>query len=701
MDKPEFIIGTDTGGTFTDIVVMSPDGQCHINKAPTTPHNFSIGVMDAVTEVARDMGLTRPQLLSRCLMFKHGSTVGTNALITMTGSRVGFITTAGFEDTTLIMRAVGRVDGLDEDTIKHMAAPTKPDPIAPRDRIRGVRERVDYAGRVVVPLNLNDARESIRYLVDEAGVDALAISLLFGWVNPVHEQALKALVAEMYPDRDLFVSVASELVPVVREYARANTVIINSFLGKTVSRYLASLEQQLQGEGYPGALLTMQANGGIAHRAEASAMGTVSSGPAGGMIGSNYMADLLGHRNVITTDMGGTSFDVGLVTDGFWQYAREPLAGRFRVIQPMIDVESIGAGGGTIAHIDPETNRLLLGPRSAAAVPGPACYGAGGENPTVTDANVVLGLIDPDYFLGGRKRLLRDKAEEAIRIKVAEPLGLSVQAAAAGIHEIINSHMCDLIRKKVVRAGHVPEEFVIYSFGGAGPVHCALFAQDLGIKEVLVFPTSAVFSAFGIAAADIIHTYTSSYRYFLPSPAADLNRRLADIENGLLTTMVREGFAAGQVSFRRSFHMRYHRQVNELALVVPTREYSDDDVVAIMRSFDAKYEEVYGKGSSYPEAGTELVSMTVDAIGRTPKPVVQAHARAAGSANRALKGRRLACHPGRSEGYVETLVYDYQRLQPEDEVHGPAIIETPVTTIVVPPGNLARIDPYLNVWLQL
>jgi N-methylhydantoinase A len=541
----KYIIGIDTGGTFTDVVAVTPEGGILVEKAPTTPQDFSIGVIDALKELANSAGVSGEELLRQCQMLKHGTTVATNALINRAGSKVGLITTRGFEDTTLIMRAIGRVAGLSEDEIKHQVACTKPEPIVPKRLIRGVTERIDFEGNVIIPINMEEAREAIRSLVEDEGVE------------------------QIYSDKDVFCCFAHELCPVVREYARSNTVIINSFLGKTMRGYIDGLTSKLAKAGYGHPLLIMQANGGIVHEEEMSPIGTLSSGPAGGILASKYMADILEHKNAICTDMGGTSFDVGLLVDGLWRYAREPVVERFHISWPMIEVESIGAGGGTIARVEPVFGRLLVGPDSAGADPGPVCYDMGGIEPTVTDADLVLGYLDPDYFLGGRKRLNKEKAQAALKEKIALPLKMDMVEAAAGFYDVINAHMSDLIGKQVVRAGYTPEQFALYSFGGAGPVHAAAYAAEMGISKVYVFPSSAVFSAFGIAAADIVHTYAFSYRYRMPVDPDVLNSKLAEIEGRLLEMMEKEGIDRYDVEFRRIFHMRYRRQLNELDVPVP------------------------------------------------------------------------------------------------------------------------------------
>jgi N-methylhydantoinase A len=695
------IIGVDTGGTFTDVVILTGPGEAFSAKAPTTPHDFSVGVLDAVGEAAKHLHITRKGLLQKCSLFKHGTTVGTNSVLTRSGARSGFITTKGFEDTTIIGRSIQRVDGLTAEEIKHMAYIVKPEPIVPKSRIRGVYERVDYAGNVVVPINEDDAQEAIRSLVEDEGVEAIAVSFLFGWVNPIHEKRMKELIAEMYPRRELHLTFAHELIPVVREYGRANTVILNSFIGPTMEQYLDDLKAELVDEGFEGSLLIMQANGGAVRREEVAPVRTLSSGPAGGVIASQFMATLLGHQNVISTDMGGTSFDVSLIIDQHWRYAREPIVSRWRVIQPMIEVESIGAGGGSIASVDPLTGRLLVGPQSAGASPGPACYGAGGQEPTVTDADLVLGILNPDYFLGGRVRLDRERAERAIKERVADPLRMGTVEAAAGIFDIVNSQMGDLIRRHAIRAGHVPSEFVVYSFGGAGAVHAASYAAELGIEKIYIFPTSAVFSAFGIAAADVIHTRSSSHRYLMPVSAQELNYRLESIEEELALEMEREGFSRDEVEFRRTAHMRYRRQMNELDVVIPSKKYNEEDIMDILTLWEAKFEQIYGKGVAYRQAGIELISIDIDAIGRAAKPTLRRLSLGPANPEEARKGTRRVFFTGEIRDFLETPVYEYERLHPGNAIEGPAIIESPITTVLIPKDRVGRVDEYSNIVLEM
>ena len=699
--QQQYIVGVDTGGTFTDVVVMGGSGEIWTAKAPTTPDDFSRGVMDALEEAAKVVGVRRGQLLGRTALFKHGSTVATNALITHSGVKVGLIATKGFEDTTEIMRAIGRVDGLSEEEIRHVTWVTKPEPFVPRERILGVRERIDYLGQEIVPLNRRDVMAAIRYLIDEEKVEAIAVSFLHAWANPKHEEEVLSLALEADPSRRVYWSFGSALSLVAGEYARANTAIINSYLGPTVARYLKDLEGKLRDDGLKGLFLIMQGNGGAAHREHVTPIANLQSGPAGGMIASSYVAGLLGHKNVITTDMGGTSFDVGLVTEGYWRYAQEPIVERFRILQPIIDIESIGAGGGTIARVDPDTGRLMVGPKSAGASPGPVCYDAGGEEVTVTDADLVLGIIDPNYFLGGRKKLNKQKAEKTIAEKIARPLKLAVTEAAAGIYDIVNSKMADLIRRQVVRTGYLPEEFVIYAFGGAGAVHAAGFAADLGVKRIYIFSTSPVFSAFGAAAADVIHTRVVSCQYVLPADPEVLNKRLESIERDLHEIMREEGFRRGQLEFRRFFTIRYRRQTAGVELPLAWDRFSPKRLTELQGIFEKKYEELYGVGAGYTKAGIEISEIRVDAVGLVAKPRLKSTRVRRSNIASARKGKREIFFTRPERKRVDTPVYDYALLGAGARVKGPAVIELPFTTTLVPPGFQVTIDDYLNLVMEV
>ena len=579
---------------------------------------------------------------------------------------------------------------------------TKPKPLVPKFRIKGVFERIDFKGNVVVPLNIEDAKKQIRYLVDVEKVEAIGVSLLFSFVNPVHEQKVEELINQMYPGHDLYLTFSHELVPLAKEYGRANTVILDCFIGRVMENYLSGLNEKLRSEGFKGRFLVMQTNGGTMDWERVPPIRTLSSGPAGGVIGSQYLGSLQGQSNIVSTDMGGTSFDVSIIRDGKWSYEREPIVTRWRLMVPMLKVESIGAGGGTIAQVEPLTKRLLVGPKSAGSSPGPVCYDFGGLEPTVCDADLILGFLNPDYFLGGRMKLNKVKAEQIMRDRIAIPLNMDLVEAAAGIYTIINAHMADLIRVSTMSVGLASEEFTLYAFGGTGPMHAAYYANELDIKEVYVFPVSAVFSAYGITGADIIQTTSFSVGYSMPVAPDTLNSRVREFKEPLIQKMEADGFSRQSLEFRHLFNMRYKRQVNYHSIALPSKEYkSDKDVEEIRDSWIEDFESIYGKGVTYTKAGIEIVSIDVDAVARVVKPALRRYPEGGSDSSAAIKGRRGVFFPWITKDFIETVIYDYAKLKPNNVVDGPAIVESPTGTIVIPPGKLATVDPFLGITIKL
>ena len=691
-----YVIGVDTGGTFTDCVIVDEKGRVAIGKSPSTPEDFSLGVVESVKVVAGSLGKSLREVLADTAVLAYGSTVGTNAVITRSGAKAGLITTKGFEDTLLIMRAIGRVAGLSESEIVHMVRTDKPPPIIPKSLIRGVRERVDREGRVVIPLNREDAALAARELVEQ-GVEAIAICLLWSFKNPSHEKAIKEMVEAGYPH--VYVTASCDVVPLLREYERTSTMALNAYLGPIMRRYLLRLEEKLKGEGLQGPLLIMQAYGGSlpVERAVVQPVSTISSGPVGGVVASRYLAEHLGYENVITTDVGGTSFDVGLIYGGSIERAREAVVAQYHVMTPMMEVASIGAGGGSIAWLEPGTSLLRVGPQSAGARPGPVCYDAGGTQPTVTDADLVLGYLNPDYFLGGRIRLNLEKARQSIQEQIAAPMGMEVAEAAAAINAITNAHMSDLVRKVTIERGYDPRSCVLFAYGGAGPVHAAVYGQDLGVQKIIVPWTAATHSAMGVASSDVMHTYELSDHMVVPVDADRFHSNFRTLEKGAWADLGAEGFGE-DVLINRYVDMRYRRQVHEITTPVPPGPLDQEDLEALNREFERIYEMSYGRGSAFREAGIEMLAFRVEATGRIPRPVLAPQTPGQRNAGSALKGAREVFYPAR--GFVSTAVYDIGRLDPGNAIQGPAIVETPVTTIVVNPGQEARMDEYRNIVIE-
>ena len=482
----DYVVGVDIGGTFTDCVALTPDRRIVHAKTPSThATDPGEGVMAGVSELAEALGRPLSDFLGACGRVSHGTTIGTNLVVERKGARTGLLTTAGHEDALSMMRGGGRTAGLPFEQVFSVQRTAKPEPLVPRERIGAVFERVDRDGRVVAPLDEARARRTLGELLSTHRIEALAICLLWSFRNPAHERRLAEIARELAPD--LFVSLSCEVSPQLGEYERAVATVINAYIGPASARYLRTTASRLSERGLAGPFLVMQANGGVipVGAAERAPLITLDSGPAGGLAGVAKLAGAAGHGNVIATDMGGTSFDVGLVVAGRPVIAETCVLGQYTYRAPHLDVRSIACGGGSIAWVDPHTSSLRVGPHSAGSDPGPAAYGRGGREPTVTDADVVLGLVRADGFLDGRMPLDAAAARAAVA-RLGERLGLDVERTAAGILQVNNAAAANLIRQRTIQQGLDPRDFAIYAFGGAGPVHAFGFADELGVKTVVI-----------------------------------------------------------------------------------------------------------------------------------------------------------------------------------------------------------------------
>ncbi|MBB1152205.1 hydantoinase/oxoprolinase family protein [Amycolatopsis dendrobii] len=693
-----YVIGIDTGGTFTDAFVADQHNRLAAAKTPSTPPDFATGFLTAIDELAAELGIPVRELLANTDYLVHGTTSTLNALVTGDVAQVGFLTTRGHADSISIMNLEGRYAGLGSDDIQHMARTAKPASLVPRHRIREIDERVDYQGRVVVPLDEDGVRTAVRDLLAD-GAEAIAVSLLWSFRNPAHEQRVRAIVREEAPE--VYVALSSEVSPRIREYPRNVTTIMNTQVGPRLGSYLRPLEAELRERGLTGALLVMQGSGGCVTAADAPAhaITTIGSVLTGGVVGCTRMAASLGHDKVISTDMGGTTFLVGLVVDGKPVTTTSTILNQYTISTPMVDVHTIGAGGGAIAWVDLGGN-LRVGPRSAGARPGPACYGEGGWEPTVTDADLVLGIINPDNFLGGRKKLDVQLSRDAIDKVVATPLGMSVEDAAAAIYAIQNAQTADLVRKVVVNSGQDPRDFTLYAFGGAGPMHCASYSADLGVKEVVVplGSTAAVFSAYGLAASDIVLTAEQSQPVAMPVAAETANEVFTGLERELERRLAEQGLTFSAISYEREADIRYTMQLAEVATPVPGGELSDESVEQLGRDFEASYEALYGKGSGFPDAGLQLITYRVRATGILQiQPELPEHGTLPG--NPATSGEREVLLDVRT-GRQPAAIYDYRALGAGHEIEGPAVVEAPTTTVALPPGTQATVDRLGNLVIR-
>ncbi len=690
-------IAIDCGGTFTDLVYLDETGEVRSAKARSTPRDFSAGTLDAVADMAARLGAPVADLLGKLDLFAYSSTVATNMLITRSGARTGLITTKGFEDTLFIGRIFQKIAGLKEQEMINMAHLDKAEPIIPRQWVKGVTERVDYKGKVIVPLNTDEVNRAVEDLV-RSGAEAIAVATMWSFMNPTHEIEIRRLIKAFHPG--LFVSISSELAPVIGEYERMATTAVNAYIGPVNSRMFTSLADKLRQAGLGREPVMMQGSGGYTtgDQAAEKPVLTLSSGPAGGLVAAMAYSELLG-ENIITADVGGTSFDVGLVIKGQAEFAARPVFGQYNLCLPLLDISSIGAGGGSIAWIEPVTGRLKVGPQSAGADPGPVCYAQGGKEPTVTDADFVLGRYNPGNFLGGRVKVDPGLAAQALKLKVADPLGMSLLEAAMGVVDIVDANMAGLVRKITVGRGHDPQKFVLLSFGGAGPGHVGSFAPAVGVKRVVIPRNSSVFSALGIATSDVVYIREISDPVSSPFSAEKLNDIFSRLENDVLQELERVGMKPENISLIRSADMKYKGQVHEVRTPVPAGSFTPEQCQNMVATFEQAYENKYGRGTTYKAAGIQALTWRVSGRGRAAKPAFRKYVTGTPDPSGAGVGRRDV-YFGESRSTVATDIYDREKLRPGNIVKGPAVIEGADTTIVVHPGQTARMDEYLNTVLE-
>jgi N-methylhydantoinase A len=691
-------LGVDSGGTFTDMVEIDSTGRLRFDKVFSTPQAPEQGVLDVIQKLARSAGIELSALLSATERFAHGTTVSTNALIQRRGARVGLIATKGFEDTLIIGRGpIGRAGGLPQSKAMDFLHTEPPPPLVPKPLVRGVSERVMVSGKVLARLNEEEARNAIASLV-AAGVESLAVCLLWSFRNPTHERRLRDLAHEIAPA--LPVSLSCDVAPRMGEFERMVTTVVNAFIGPATEQYIGGLQKQLGelGLAHPVQIMTCAGSvvmpAGIANQAVA----VVNSGPIGGLVAARHVGRQLGYSKVITADMGGTSFDVGLIVDGGFEEENTPFLDQgLPVHVPTIKVVTIGAGGGSIAWTD--GYRLLVGPQSAGADPGPACYRRGGTEPTVADALVVLGIIDPENFFGGAYTLDPAKARTAIE-QVARPLGLDIVEAAAGIYEVVTAKMADLIRKVTVECGHDPREFCLLSYGGAGGAHCAAFLAQLGIKRAVVPYAAPVFSALGVVLSDIAYRHVRSAPVPLDGPdtAEQVNQVFAELTESALGDLRASGIDPGEAEIRYGMDLRYTGQMNEVPLAWASGRLTTTDIPALRIAFEALYAQRYGSGTFRSETPLELISFRAEAVKRTEKPAFAPLFK--GRRSRVLTPKRQRPVYLRGQGWTNAAVHNFDDLPAEMPILGPAVIERESTTIWLPPATHATLDHYGNLAIE-
>jgi N-methylhydantoinase A len=675
-----WIVGCDTGGTFTDVFAVSDSGESRVAKVPSTPPRFDLGVVEGMRELGIDPAEVRTLF--------HGTTVTTNAVITKTGARSALVTTRGFRDILEIRRANR------EELYDILWDP--PDPLVRRRHRLEVVERVDYAGTVVVPLDEDSVRD-VAGKLRARDIESVAVCLINAHMNPDHERRVRDILVAELPD--LHVSLSTDILPEPPEFERTATTVANAYCAPVLRRYMDTLESALDDSGFDSDIVLVMHNGGgtmTTDYAKGAPVKTLNSGPAAGVIAGASVAAACGRSDVVCLDMGGTSADIAVVRDGEPQLTRAfDLEWGMPIRFPSIDVLSIGAGGGSIAWLDP-AGYPRSGPQSAGADPGPACYGKGGTEPTNTDAQLVLGRVSNDLFLEGRMALDVERAREAIRSRVAEPLSLSVEDAAEGILRIANANMVKAIRLVTVQRGFDPREFGLVAFGGAGPLHSVDLARELQMPEVIVPAHPGVTSALGLLFVDPLDDFSWSFVRRQDQLELDqLEERYAEMETRVADSLVRQGVARDDVALERSVDLRYIGQLH--SVTVPLTEIGDEGIGAAVAAFHDEHLRQYRY--SHPDAPVETSALRVAARGSRAKPDLTRLKRG-GRERPVAEERTRDVHFG-DAGWVSSRVVDRNALSPGDTVAGPAIVDQLDSTIVLPPGTTAVVDAIGNVIISV
>jgi len=677
-------IGIDVGGTFTDFLVTEPSKEPQIYKVLSTPSDPSIGLMDGLETIAKSKGVSIKELSRSIDVIVHGTTVTTNAVLTRNGAKTGLLTTSGVRDALEMRR------GIREEQYNNRY--TNVPPLVPRYLRIPIRGRLNYRGDELETLNLDDVRDAVETFKKEH-VQAVAVCLMNSFANPAHEQQVAEFVERELPDA--FLTVSCDVLPSIRFYDRVSTTVLNSYVGPKLSSYLDHLMSRQKEVEFGGTLLVMQSNGGVMSPqvARKHPALTLLSGPAAGPRAGLAYVRAHGHQSCITVDMGGTSFDAATVRDGNPIVVTEGEINRYRIALPMLDIVTIGAGGGSIGWID-EGGLLRMGPQSAGADPGPACYGKGGVAPTCTDADLLLGYLDADFFAGGKIKLDVEAAAKAIEQHIAKPLNLSVQEAAAGMYRVINTNMAQGVREITIKRGFDPREFPLVAAGGAGPLHACMICHELEIPMFIVPRESSIFCAAGMLMSDLQHDFVRSF-------VASLDqmdwRKLLDIINEMMREgaglLSEEGIAETNRRFSINFDCRYVKQYHEVSFPVTMEGVAKADVKTIAAAFHAEHERMYGYSLQREGTSIELINVRVRAVGLTDKPAYVDEPYAGKDATNALKGERRVHLPERSTA-DKVSVYDGHKTRHGNYIAGPAVVEQVNTTLLITSSYDCLCDRY-------
>ena len=702
-------VGVDVGGTFTDFFCASADGAPTTCKTPTTHYDLSVGFMRGMDLLARQQRLDVQDFLHRVQSIRYSTTVGTNALIERSGPKLGLITTAGFEDTIFIGRARSWADGLSWLDARDQARIRKPVPLIAPDMVVGVRERIDYKGAVIGPLKKDDVLANLQTLVDH-GAQGFVVSLLWSFVNPEHEQQIKKIIEDEYPEDYLGsmpVFLTSDISPKAGEYTRTMTTVVNAYVHGVMADEITKLGNELRGNGFQRNLTLVHNTGGTKKASRTRAVLTHNAGPVAGLHGAAVLGSLTSDKNIVFTDMGGTSFDIGLIEDGeIKAHDFIPVIDRWRTNIPAIEVKSIGAGGGSIAWINRLMgNALEIGPQSAGSMPGPACYDQGGKEPTVTDADLVLGLYNPENYLGGEMPLDVDLARATISERIAGPLGIGVLEAAYRIRRLVDARMGQEVFNEVALKGHDPRNFVVLACGGAGGAHACGFSPFIGARKVIVPRQSSVFGAYGASTMQIKEVWDKShslklFQWNTQSYLQDVqtfNDQVHELMDSAERDLMLEGYRADEIIFALELNMRFGSQYNMTKVRAPRLMLrSADDVRELCDMFTTRYGEIYSPEATFPSGGINVEEFSLTASVPSTFQAPQQSLLDGREPDRSTRDGSRPVYWSPEIGLLETPVFKYAALRPGNVIEGPAIIESPETTYVVAPGWHYRMDAYFN-----
>jgi len=679
-----FRVGIETGGTFTDAISVDERGNLVMAKSPTTPKDLKVGIMNSIDHLAQNLNMDRKKFLGEVDTIVHGTTQGTNAIITRSGPKMGIIATQGHTDTIQLRRV--RKNNMWDWRMDF------PQPLVPRHLRVGVEERITSKGDVLRPLNEESVHKAVAYL-KMMGVKSIVVTLIFSFLNPEHEKRIREIIKEDYPEAQ--VTLSHEILSAAGEYERFNTAVIDAYIRPSIADYIHSLEDLLEGEGFKGKLFFMQNNGGIetAQVAMRKPSTLIISGPAAGPTSALAVGELHGAKSLLSVDMGGTSSDIAIIDNGRFMVRNESVISDHRFSLPVVDVETLSAGGGSIAWFD-LGDTLHVGPRSVGAYPGPACYNQGGEEATFTDAAVVLGYINPDYFLAGKMKLRKDLAERAIKEKVANRLGINIAKAAAAIYKVSNAVMASGVSHAFITKGYDPRDFILCAGGAAGPLCALRISEELEIRRVFIPKYAPVYSSFGMLDVDLIHDFSRYYS----SLAANLD---LNIVKGLYKEMEEEGtlllekesVAESQRVLLRTLRMRYYGQFRDIEVSWSSGPINKEAITEAIANFHRRHKELFGSSNeNYP---LEFMRFGLTAIGKVPKVSFKEITRGTKDAFSALKGERDGYFE-ESNGFVKTRIYDGTKLLSSNVLEGPCIVEETMTTVVIPPGFKMHVDEYGN-----